>query len=380
MTSKSGGCCGPPPEPAESETCSRSSQAEEIRSDDYRGYINPNRWTAGSVQTPAGEVPLVSPRLNIRDILGGWRVRWGIRRGHYRVRPGLYGFGSPVPDSPVLVTANYKFSFDKLRKELAGVSAWILVLDTKGINVWCAAGKGTFGTEEIVRSISETRLNECVSHRSLILPQLGAPGVAAHEVRKNSGFQIKYGPVRAKDIPAYFEAGLKADPKMRTVRFNWIDRIVLTPTELTGLSSYALMFLGVLAIFHIAGTRALDPRLLVAALGAVVAGAIIVPALLPWIPGRAFAFKGWLVGWLWTTGWALVHKWFTSAPPPFLLGLAAFLILPSLSAFLAMNFTGSSAYTSLSGVLKEMGTAVPGILVSVTLGIIFLLIVAFRGA
>jgi CO dehydrogenase/acetyl-CoA synthase gamma subunit (corrinoid Fe-S protein) len=70
------------------------------------------------------------------------------------------------------------------------------VLDTQGINVWCAAGKGTFGTDELVHRIEATQLHDVVRHRVLILPQLGAPGVAAHDVKKRSGFTIEYGPVR----------------------------------------------------------------------------------------------------------------------------------------------------------------------------------------
>jgi acetyl-CoA decarbonylase/synthase complex subunit gamma len=34
-------------------------------------------------------------------------------------------------------------------------------------------------------------------------------------------------------------------------------------------------------------------------------------------------------------------------------------VIPAISAFLAMNFTGASTYTSLSGVKKEMHRAVP---------------------
>ena len=68
---------------------------------------------------------------------------------NYKVDPGLYALGAPDADSPVLVSANFKMSFDLLREALPGRNAWILVLDTDGINVWCAAGKGTFGTEEL---------------------------------------------------------------------------------------------------------------------------------------------------------------------------------------------------------------------------------------
>ena len=50
----------------------------------------------------------------------------------YTVDPGLYALGSPAADAPVCVTANYKMSFDHLRRALAGRDAWILVLDTKG--------------------------------------------------------------------------------------------------------------------------------------------------------------------------------------------------------------------------------------------------------
>src|SRR3972149_4169926 len=75
---------------------------------------------------------------------------WGIGRDRCRVAPGLYALGAPGGDSPVLVTANYKLTFDVLRRDAAGLDAWILVLDTRGINVWCAAGEGTFGTEEAI--------------------------------------------------------------------------------------------------------------------------------------------------------------------------------------------------------------------------------------
>jgi len=112
----------------------------------------------GSLQTPAGDIPRVSSRLDRRDYWGTFLARWGVGRMDYAVDPGLYALGSPDARSPVLVSANYKMSFDEVRKSLPGRSAWILVLDTDGINVWCAAGKGTFGTDELVRRIEATRL------------------------------------------------------------------------------------------------------------------------------------------------------------------------------------------------------------------------------
>ena len=189
----------------------------------------------GQVETPAGPVPRVHSRIGSRDLLGRWKVRWGIGRDRYRVAPGLYALGAPDGNAPVLVTANYKLTFDIVRRDAAGLDAWILVLDTQGINVWCAAGEGTFGTGEVIRRVTEARLAEVVNHRHLILPQLGAPGVAAHEIRKGCGFSVAYGPVRARDIRPFLAAGGKASPAMRRVDFPVMDRLALTPVEITGL-------------------------------------------------------------------------------------------------------------------------------------------------
>ncbi|MEI6131431.1 MAG: mercury methylation corrinoid protein HgcA [Bacillota bacterium] len=305
--------------------------------------------------------------LTLSDRIGGCKARWGIGRMRYIVKPGLYAVGSPLNESPVLVTANYKLSFDALRKELGGIDAWILVLDTKGINVWCAAGKGTFGTAELVRQIRETRVSEVVSHRTLILPQLGAPGVSAHEVAKQAGFRVVYGPVRASEVKAFIEAGLKASPEMRTVKFTTYDRLVLTPIEVVGtLKPLAIMLIVgfFLNYFAILSFGVWD---LVGILGAVFAGAVATPVLLPWIPGRAFSFKGWFVGVVCTL--ILISVVGGGSGLYGLRSAAWLLILPMVSAFIAMNFTGASTYTSPTGVLKEMKIALPIMIASAVAGI-----------
>ena len=121
------------------------------------------------------KVPVIATELTLSDRLGAWKARWGIGRMNYIVPAGLYAIGSPTVDSPVIVTANYKMSYDIVRSSLAGRSLWLLVLETFGINVWCAAGKGTFGTEELVRRIEASGLSKLVNHRKIFLPVLGAP-------------------------------------------------------------------------------------------------------------------------------------------------------------------------------------------------------------
>ena len=97
-------------------------------------------------------------------------ARAGVRRNEWRVSPGLYRLGAAGLNSPVFVSANYKLSFDALREALDGIDCYILVLDTKGINVWCAAGKGTLSTDEIVFRIERTGLADVVEHRRIIVP------------------------------------------------------------------------------------------------------------------------------------------------------------------------------------------------------------------
>lgn len=321
----------------------------------------------------AATVAEVSTCLTRKDILGTWKVRWGINRMNYKVDPGLYYVGQPDTDSPVLVTANYKLSFDALRKELSGISAWILVLDTKGVNVWCAAGKGTFGTEELLKRLEITELSKRITHKTLILPQLGASGVSAHEVMKRSGFKVVYGPVRAEDVPEFLENGMRADKEMRTVHFNFSDRAVLTPVEIVGALKPSLIIFGVMFLLNQIGISRFTGTDLYAYFGAVIVGCVITPMLLPWIPARAFSMKGWLLGLLWTIGVIALNHGFNSMDYGLLTAISYLLVLPSVSAFYAMNFTGCSTFTSFSGVIKEMKISIPLIAVSIGVGVILLI-------
>jgi hypothetical protein len=328
-------------------------------------------YIAGLNVTAVGVVPRVSTELSSKDVIGAWWVRWGIGRMNYKVNPGIYSVGKPDENSPALVTANYKLTFDSLRKELAGMNLWILVLDTKGINVWCAAGKGTFGTKELLHRIETVKLGEIVKHRTVILPQLGATGVAAHEVAKRSGFHVIYGPVRASDIKLFLEARMKATPEMRTVKFNITDRLVLTPVDLVYWIKPLIIFFGVLFLFNAFGFGRFGLMELIGFFGAVVAGCVITPILLPWIPGRAFSFKGALLDILWTAALFLLCGGF--AQFGILKAVSYILLLPSVSAYTAMNFSGSSTYTSPTGVNKEMRIAIPIMLGASLLGMILLL-------
>ena len=324
------------------------------------------------------KVPDVSAKWNIKDYLGTFRVRWGIKRNSYRVDPGIYKIGNPDRNSDIFVSANYKLSFDILRKNLEGISAWILVLDTKGINVWCAAGKGTFGNNELIRRIKLTSLNEIVTHRRIILPQLGAVGIAAHSIKKQTGFRVIYGPVRASDIPEFISNGYKANQRMRTVQFNLYDRLKLIPVELIVNKFYLLGAL-LIAIFISGFCKrgyALSeiinqlPDSILYVLAAYASGLILAPLLLPCIPVRSFALKGFIMGAL----TYLVIIIFIEPSGNLPEDISWFLMVTAGSSFLTLNFTGTSTFTSLSGVKKEMKYAIPAQIGFIVAGIILLVV------
>lgn len=319
-------------------------------------------------------VTRTTSNLTIKDQIGNIKVRLGIGRMNYSIAPGIYSLGSPTPDSPVLVTANYKLTFDTLRKELIQLDLWILVLDTKGINVWCAAGKGTFGTDELIKRIRLTYLDQLVNHRKIILPQLGAPGIAGHIVKKETGFNVIYGPVRASDIPYFIRHDNYALPSMRTVRFTMYDRLILTPVEVMNALKLTLMILGVLFLMNQWLPRPFDGIDILVYISAIISGCVMTPLLLPFIPGPAFSWKGWLTGCIWFLLFTYLTKQNVELHYSLLRSISYFLLITGISAYYAMNFTGSSTYTSLSGVQKEMKIALPLIVISISFGIICILV------
>jgi len=330
-------------------------------------------FITGYIQTKSGTVPQIAATWSWRDRLNTMKVRWSVGRMNYRVFPGIYAVGTPDRSSRVFVTGNFKLSFDHLRRALNGLDAWILVIDSKGINVWCAAGKGTFGTKEVVRRIRIHHLDQLIDHRKIILPQLSATGVAAHEVKRMTGFSVIYGPVKATDIKPFIDAGLKASEALRRIRFPLVERMKLIPVDMFYGKYYMLAVPVVFLIF--AGFTPegysfedmLNPgwKSTVNLFSGYFSGCILTPALLPWIPFRRFSLKGLAMGWLVAVLLASLNLLGTGLTEM----ISWFLMIGGLSSFMAMNFTGSSTFTSLSGVQKEMKTALPAQISMVSLGL-----------
>jgi hypothetical protein len=359
-------CCKPTPQPV-APACACHCQGN--------NGSPPPAWQNGAVETPAGRVPRIRTQLDFADKLGAFKVRCNIGRMNYRIDPGLYAVGDPDSGSSVLVTANYKLTIDRLRQELAGQNLWLLVLDTAGINVWCAAGKGTFGTDELVRRLETVRLPEIVSHRTLILPQLGAPGVAAHEVRRRSGFRVSYGPILARDLPAFLAAGMQATAEMRRIRFPVAERLAVVPVELVMWFKYLAAITAILCGGAAAAGQGWSQLavIIVLSLATFLAGTLAVPLLLPWLPGRAFAVKGAALGAVLAGTCQMAG---TFAPGPWE-AASWWLMMIAGTSFLGMNYTGASTFTSQSGVQHELRIAFPVQMTGLAAGILLFIATSF---
>lgn len=199
-----------------------------------------------------------------------------------KIATGLYRVGNPGRESPVLVTGNYELTARRLVRELDGrVDCWLLIANSRGINVWCAAGGGHFTADNVISAIKTGGVQDVVDHHALILPQLCANGVDGWRIRRETGWGVHWGPVRARDVPAYLAAGRVKTDATRWVTFPLRDRL-----EMTVVST---IFFGVLLAIPFA---IFWPHLLGLTLGALVLQALAFGLFLPWIPGRDGLVKG----------------------------------------------------------------------------------------
>ncbi|MBS1250129.1 MAG: Corrinoid/iron-sulfur protein large subunit [Chloroflexi bacterium] len=225
----------------------------------------------------APPIPQLSPKVTLITLLSDlWLLFFRIIPPYPKKEPGLYAIGDPGTDSPVLVTGNFTLTVRRVVQAIAGeVDAWLLVADSAGINVWCGAGGGFLTAEKIISTLKTSPLEDLVTHRNLILPQLAANGVDGWKLRTETKWNVRWGPIRAEDIPAYLATGHQKDASMRLVTFPVKDRLEMVTVTL---GFYALMILLPVFIFW---------RTMFWPVTASLLGLSYFYALLhPWLPGK----------------------------------------------------------------------------------------------
>jgi SAM-dependent methyltransferase len=261
------------------------------------------------------------------------------------MRTGLYKFGNPTKESPVLVTANYLLTFTSVKKHLQGLDCYLLVVDTRGINVWCSAGKGNFSAEEIYASLRATRAEDITETRKLILPKLSANGVRYRDVERLSGWKAVFGPVYARDIPEYMANGFAESERMKRVRFELADRLWVGPPFALFV---AFWFLLPLLVFHSLYSPAIPAIALAAGL--------IFPAVFYILPTYQFFKKGLVLG---LAGAAGAGLFLLAAGVPAKDIVQWALIIVGVTIFVAMDFSGMSPVSNYSKIKEEYYVVLP---------------------
>ncbi|MBU0511519.1 MAG: methyltransferase domain-containing protein [Chloroflexi bacterium] len=270
-------------------------------------------------------------RVTLRTIiLDLWTLFFRIMPPYPKVKPGLYAIGEPNNKSPVLVTGNFDLTVRRMVKAIDGkVNGWLLVADSAGINVWCAAGGGYFTAEKIIAAVKSSHLEEFVEHHSLILPQLAANGVDGWKIRTETGWGVRWGPVKAEDISEYLAAKRKKTDEMRWVQFPIKDRLEMVTVTL---GFYSLMILVPVLIFW----RQMFWPITASLLGLSYFYAVVHP----WLPGRDGLWKSIPLTIIALTG-LFIYSYFITLLPPhqlfnWIIGLTA------LSVFIGAELQGMS--------------------------------------
>lgn len=295
-------------------------------------------------------IPKIETRKFVKDSIGTIKVRLGINRLNYKVPTGLYAIGNPDENSKVIVSANYKLTFDLLRNALENLDLWILILDTKGINVWCAAGKGTFSSRELIYQLEKWDVKNLITHNEIILPQLGATSMEPYKVKEFTGLNINYGPIRAEDLKHYILTN-EADDDMRRVSFNLIDRLVLAPIEMVHNLGFVLIFFMLALILNF--TMGINLMSLIQPfIVSLIIGSLIFPLLLPYLPMKSFSIRSLFL----VVPYLIYLNSFNNIEllnQSIYFKLGYFLLLSFFIIYQSFNFTGSTTFTSFSGVKKE---------------------------
>jgi len=171
------------------------------------------------------------------------------------IEPGIYQSGNPNKNSPIIVTANYDFTYIRVMRDLKGLDAWILCLDSNGINVWCAARGPDFGNSQLIEAVGATNIQQYTEKHTLILPQLSAGGISLPNLPKNSEafpFKVVFGPVWSKQLPEFIEKRPARKPdSMKLAKFTLFHRIRAFTTHTTFLfrKIFLIPFLGLILAF-----------------------------------------------------------------------------------------------------------------------------------
>ncbi|MEM1515449.1 MAG: acetyl-CoA decarbonylase/synthase complex subunit gamma [Candidatus Bathyarchaeia archaeon] len=121
------------------------------------------------------------------------------------VEPGLRVFGSPDENSPVLITSNYALTFFTVQSDIesAGISCYLIVVDSEGYAVESAVAGRKMTAQTIADALKSSGVEGKVKHRCLIIPGLAAR--LSGEIEEITGWKILVGPRDSSFIQVFLK-------------------------------------------------------------------------------------------------------------------------------------------------------------------------------
>lgn len=170
----------------------------------------------------------------------------------HRAPTGVIRIGDPDRDAPVLLTGNFTLTVRRVRRALEDIDAWLLVADSKGINVWCGAAGGHLTHHDVISAIRTSGIDGMVDHRQLILPQLAATGVERRPIEQATGWQARWGPARIEDLPAVLTRGGSVHGSERRMRFPLWERLDMAAMWMLPMMLIGVTLFGVIGGWQVA--------------------------------------------------------------------------------------------------------------------------------
>jgi len=158
--------------------------------------------------------------------------------------------------------------------------------------------------------------------------QLCFNGVRLREVKARTGFQGKVGPVYARDLPAYLDAGFRKTPAMEQIHFNFLDRLWIG-VPFAALLSLIVGALWLLSLGHLS-------RDLPLWFGAC---ALLIAATYGWLPTRWHLVKGSILG---SAAALALAAYLAHAGRPGLEIVRSAVLLLGIQIYVAADFSGST--------------------------------------
>jgi acetyl-CoA decarbonylase/synthase complex subunit gamma len=121
------------------------------------------------------------------------------------VEAGLRIIGTPDENSPVFMTSNFALTYYTVAQDIesAGTSAYLLVVDSEGTAIDSGVAGRKLTAETVAEGLKESKIEENVKHRKLIIP--GKAARISGEIEELSNWQVLVGPRDSSGIAKFLK-------------------------------------------------------------------------------------------------------------------------------------------------------------------------------